>query len=114
MKHYLMVDLGTGNSRVALVDSDGGILGLRTYTNVYHRDSAYEDGQYFLPEDWAALLLQGCRELCGEHPDIQVDAVSAAGARQSFVLLDGNGPGVSGPAEHRQPGPGLHGAGAGA
>ena len=51
MKHYLMVDLGTGNSRVALVDSDGGILGLRTYTNVYHRDSAYEDGQYFLPED---------------------------------------------------------------
>lgn len=52
MKHYLMVDLGTGNSRVALVDSDGGILGLRTYTNVYHRDSAYEDGQYFLPEDW--------------------------------------------------------------
>ena len=38
MKHYLMVDLGTGNSRVALVDSDGGILGLRTYTNVYHRD----------------------------------------------------------------------------
>ena len=91
MKHYLMVDLGTGNSRVALVDSDGGILGLRTYTNVYHRDSAYEDGQYFLPEDWAALLLQGCRELCREHPDIQVNAVSAAGARQSFVLLDGNG-----------------------
>ena len=91
MKHYLMVDLGTGNSRVALVDSDGGILGLRTYTNVYHRDSAYEDGQYFLPEDWAALLLQGCRELCREHPDVQVNAVSAAGARQSFVLLDGNG-----------------------
>ena len=34
MKHYLLVDLGTGNSRVALVDANGGILGLRTYTNV--------------------------------------------------------------------------------
>ena len=110
MKHYLMVDLGTGNSRVALVDSDGGILGLRTYTNVYHRDSAYEDGQYFLPEDWAALLLQGCRELCREHPDVQVNAVSAAELR----AVGWKRPGVSGPAEHRQPGPGLHGAGAGA
>ena len=68
MKHYLLVDLGTGNSRVALVDANGAILGLRTYTNVYHRDSAYEDAQYFLPEEWAPLLLQGCRELCGEHP----------------------------------------------
>ena len=46
MKHYLLVDLGTGNSRVALVDANGAILGLRTYTNVYHRDSAYEDAQY--------------------------------------------------------------------
>lgn len=34
---------------------------------------------------------EGCRELCREHPDVQVNAVSAAGARQSFVLLDGNG-----------------------
>ena len=88
MKHYLLVDLGTGNSRVALVDANGTILGLRTYTNVYHRDSAYEDAQYFLPEEWAPLLLQGCRELCGEHPDVRIDAISAAGARQSFVLLN--------------------------
>lgn len=88
MKHYLLVDLGTGNSRVALVDANGAILGLRTYTNVYHRDSAYEDAQYFLPEEWAPLLLQGCRELCDEHPDVRIDAISAAGARQSFVLLN--------------------------
>ena len=86
-----MVDLGTGNSRVALTNSDGEILGLRTYTNVYHRDDAYEDAQYFLPEDWAALLLKGCRELCEEHPDITIDAVSSAGARQSFVLLNREG-----------------------
>ena len=74
MKHYLMIDLGTGNSRVALVNSFGEILGIRTHTNVYHRDNRYEDGQYFLPEEWSAYLLRGCRELCQEHPDIQVDA----------------------------------------
>lgn len=88
MKHYLMVDLGTGNTRVALVTSTGTFLGIRTFTNVYHRDNAYEDAQYFLPEEWAEQILRGCRELCAEHPDIQVDALSSAGARQSIVLLD--------------------------
>ena len=88
MKPDLMVDLGTGNTRVALVSGGGSILGIRTYTNVYHRDDAYEDAQYFLPQEWAPLILQGCRELCAEHPDVVIDAVSSAGARQSFVLLD--------------------------
>lgn len=90
-RHYLTVDLGTGNSRVALVRSDGHILGLRTYGNIYHRDDAYEDGTYFLPDEWAPNILQGCRELCREHPDVRIDAVTAAGARQSFVLLDEKG-----------------------
>lgn len=91
MKHYLIVDMGTGNTRVALVDSAGAILGIRTYTNVYHRDDAYEDAQYFLPEAWAANILEGCRALHREHPDVRIDALTAAGARQSFVLLDRQG-----------------------
>lgn len=88
MKHYLMIDLGTGNTRVALVNSEGEILGIRRYTNQYERDFAYADAQYFLPEEWAANILQGCEELCNAHPEIQVHAVSSAGARQSFVLLN--------------------------
>ena len=45
MKHYLLVDLGTGNRRVALVDANGAILGVRTYANVSHRAGPYEDAQ---------------------------------------------------------------------
>ena len=33
MKYYLMFDLGTGNSRVSLVDSNGEILGLKSFDN---------------------------------------------------------------------------------
>ena len=33
--HYLLVGLGTGNTRVALACSDGTILGLRTVSNTY-------------------------------------------------------------------------------
>lgn len=91
MRHYLLVDLGTGNTRVALVNSAGAILDLRTYFNRYYRDGLYEDAQYFLPAEWRENILQGCRELCAAHPDIRVDALSSAGARQSFVLLDREG-----------------------
>ena len=91
MRHVLLVDLGTGNTRVALADSAGTILDMRTYTNSYYRDDAYEDAQYFLPAEWEERILRGCRELCEAHPEIRVSAVSSAGARQSFVLLDREG-----------------------
>lgn len=91
MRHYLLADQGTGNTRVALVDAAGTILDIRTYTNRYYRDEAYEDAQYFLPDQWRDDILRGCRELCAAHPDIRVDALSSAGTRQSFVLLDREG-----------------------
>lgn len=91
MRHYLLVDLGTGSTRVALVDAAGTILDFRSSVNRYYRDERYEDGQYFLPGEWREYILQSCRELCAAHPGIRVDALSAAGTRQTFVLLDREG-----------------------
>ena len=91
MEHYLLIDLGTGSTRAALVRSDGEILAIRSFLNRYYRDEAYPDAQYFLPEEWEAELMRCCRELHGELPEIRVRAVSAAGARQSIVLLDREG-----------------------
>ena len=36
--NYLILDMGTGNSRVGLVSSDGVVLGIRSYVNRYHTD----------------------------------------------------------------------------
>lgn len=91
MEHYLLIDLGTGSTRAALVNSESTILGIRSFVNTYYRDGDYPDAQYFLPEEWENELLRCCRELCAEHPDIRVRAVSSAGARQSVVLLDREG-----------------------
>ena len=91
MEHYLLVDLGTGSTRAALVTSSGEILAIRSFLNRYYRDEAYPDAQYFLPEEWEADLLRCCRELHDEHPEIRVSCVSSAGARQSIVLLDSEG-----------------------
>ncbi len=91
MEHYLLIDLGTGSTRAALVSSDGSILSIRSFLNRYYRDEAYPDAQYFLPEEWETELMRCCRELHEEHPEIHVRYVSSAGARQSLVLLDREG-----------------------
>lgn len=90
-RHYLTVDLGTGSTRLALVASGGEILGIKAFQNTYYRDDAYEDAQYFRPREWREKLLECCSALCGMFPDVPVDAVTAAGARQSFVLFDADG-----------------------
>lgn len=91
MEHYLLIDLGTGSTRACYVSAEGEILAMRSFFNRYYRDEAYPDAQYFLPEEWGAELLRCCRELHGEMPDVRVRLVSAAGARQSIVLLDSEG-----------------------
>ena len=90
-RYYLIVDLGTGSSRVALAGSEGTILGFRQFPNVYYTDDLYEDGKFFRPEEWKTAILQGTAELMDEFPDVRVSAVTSAGARQSFVLLDASG-----------------------
>ena len=49
MDYDLLIDLGTGSTRAALVDSGGGILSMRSFSNRYYRDEAYPDAQFFLP-----------------------------------------------------------------
>ena len=91
MEHHLLIDLGTGSTRAALVRCDGKIVAMRSFFNRYYSDAAYPDAQYFLPEEWREEILRCCRELHNEHPEIRIRAVSAAGARQSIVLLDREG-----------------------
>ena len=85
--NYLVVDMGTGNSRVGLVSADGTIWGIRNYENQYYKDKQYEDAQYFLPEEWEQNLLDGCKELLEEFPDHPVRAITSSGARVlSFII----------------------------
>jgi len=90
-KYYLTVDLGTGNTKVSLISSGGDIIGVESFVNRYRRDDRYEDAQYFLPKEWRDKILKCCRSLCEEHPEIRINAITSAGARQSIVLYDRGG-----------------------
>lgn len=86
-----LFDLGTGNSRVAFINLAGSIVAARSFTNVYYQDDAYEDARYFLPGEWWEKAWDSLHALCVAHPDADIIGASAAGARQSFVLLDDAG-----------------------
>ena len=55
---YLVMDIGTGNSRVVLMSVEGELIGIRSFANPYHRDYAYEDALYsYLIQDMASRHL---------------------------------------------------------
>lgn len=91
MRHYLVIDIGTGNSRVGCIDEKGCILALKTFENVYYIDHAYEDAQYFTPSYWQEKILALCKEMIDEHPAIRMDGITSSGARESIVLIDHEG-----------------------
>ena len=90
-RYYLIVDIGTGNSRVALVTSSGKILDMDSFENVYQRDTLYDDAQYFIPADWKNRIIEGCKKVINSHRDIKISGISASGARESIVCYDENG-----------------------
>lgn len=91
MKHYLIIDIGTGNSRVALTDAQHNIIDLETVENRYHRDSLYQDAQYFSADYWKKIYLSLCKDIIKRNPSAHIDAITSSGARQSFVVLDKQG-----------------------
>lgn len=91
LKTYLIFDLGTGNSRAALVTSDFDVIGMSAFENKYYKDSEYEDAQYFVPEEWKASLFGACSELLKANPGVHVSGITASGARESIVLYDKEG-----------------------
>ena len=90
MKHYMIVDIGTGNSRVALVREDGALICVKTFENIYYIDEAYEDAQYFDPSFWKRNILGLCREIIHMYPNITIDAISSSGAEKVLSSSTGN------------------------
>lgn len=89
--NYLVVDIGTGNSRVALTSSTGEIIEVSSFENEYIRDDLYDDAQYFLPEDWKKKILEACKNVIAKHKDIKIIGISSSGARETIVCYDEEG-----------------------
>jgi len=88
---YLIIDIGTGNSRVVLTSWEGHILDIHTFENNYYRDYLYDDGQYFLPWEWSNRIFSYIKKLIASNPRVAIKAITSTSARESIVLLDKEG-----------------------
>ena len=65
---YLVFDIGTGNTRVALVGEDGAILDIAKENTRMYTDPIASRAQYFKPQEWQDAVFSLIRGLLAAHP----------------------------------------------
>ncbi|WP_090992518.1 FGGY-family carbohydrate kinase [Pedobacter insulae] len=88
---YLIIDVGTGNVRVAVATIDGEILGIARADLQNVKDSDYPDSLYFDPGDLWIQIQQLARLSLAQAPEIHIEGITATSQREGIVLIDKEG-----------------------
>jgi autoinducer 2 (AI-2) kinase len=100
-KAYLIVDIGTGNVRVAVADQDGKVLHVERDNVRYEKDDRYLDALYFDPNLlWTQIIELAQRALRQLPGGVSIQAITASSQREGIVLLDKNGQSLMGLPNH--------------
>jgi autoinducer 2 (AI-2) kinase len=88
---YLVIDVGTGNLRVAVATKQGEILGLQRSDIDYIKDEEYPDALYFDPNNlWDSISFLA-KEALKEAGNVEVIGLTATSQREGIVLIDQQG-----------------------
>lgn len=88
---YLIVDIGTGNARVAVVTPTGEILDIQRENVAYQTDNNYEDSIFFKPDQlWQQIRDLSIRAL-SQSGDVEIKAVTSTSQREGIVIVDAQG-----------------------
>jgi autoinducer 2 (AI-2) kinase len=93
---YIVLDIGTGNVRSAIVTPFGKILGVARADIRYYRDELYPESIYFKPEElWSQLkaLTMAALQQAGA---VNIIAATTTSQREGIVLIDRSGKAVIG------------------
>lgn len=96
---YLIIDIGTGNVRVASTNEDGKILSIERDNVQYEKDDSYPDALYFNPDRlWDQILKLSRKVLLRTRADIK--AITVSSQREGIVLVDHHGNSLIGLPNH--------------
>lgn len=87
----LIIDIGTGSTRVAVVSCEGKLVRIKGCKNTYYIDEAYDDAKYFLPNELKETIFSLIKEVLKNLEGFRIKYLSSSAARESFVLLDEKG-----------------------
>ncbi|HEY4209449.1 MAG TPA: FGGY family carbohydrate kinase [Puia sp.] len=91
MEAYLIIDIGTGNARVAVTNRQGAVLSVAREDVHYEKDVHYPDSIYFDPEELWEQIQRLARRALAEVPAVKVVAFTATSQREGIVLLGRTG-----------------------
>lgn len=97
---YLIIDIGTGNVRVAVTDQAGSVLALERDTMLYVKDESYPDALHFDPHELWGRIQAMTRKALQQLPDVSILAITASSQREGIVLLDAAGNSLIGLSNH--------------
>lgn len=88
---HLIFDIGTGNSRVGIISTEGELLAVATKDSIYHTDRDFKDSIYFVPSEWIAAWKELVKEVLEKAGEAEILSVSASSQRQGIVLISEDG-----------------------
>ena len=93
---YIVIDIGTGNVRVIVVQPDGTVLGEARDDIQYVRDPLYPDAIYFEPDSlWQQLIGLG-KQALQQAGKVHIKAMTGTSQREGIVLLSKEGRSIVG------------------
>lgn len=84
---YLVVDIGTGNARVATVLTDGKIVALRRENVHYEQDADYPDAISFDPACLWGQIIRMSQQVLQETENLDIIAITATSQREGIVVF---------------------------
>ncbi len=88
---YIIIDIGTGNVRVAVVTTAGKVLGVGRGDIIYKRDELYPDSIYFEPDQLWQQIMQLGKDALQQAGQVSIKALTTTSQREGIVLMTGDG-----------------------
>jgi len=88
---YLIIDIGTGNVRVAVAETSGKLLSIERENLQYIRDEQYPEALYFDPSVLWLQIQRLAAQALSEAGDVHILALTATSQREGIVLLGKEG-----------------------
>jgi autoinducer 2 (AI-2) kinase len=99
-KVFMVIDIGTGNVRVAITALNGDVLAIERDNVHYEKDSLYADALNFDPEKLWIQILNLTKKVLKNVISADVIAITASSQREGIVLVDKDGKSLIGLPNH--------------
>ncbi len=88
---HLIIDVGTGNVRVAVAATDGRILGIARADLKNIKDNNYTESLYFEPNQLWAQIQELASVSLAQAPGVLIEGITATSQREGIVLIGKDG-----------------------